>query len=537
MLSRLLAALLVALLSPACVADAYSSDPGGSGGDPGDPADPEPPPGEDPPPADFGVVTSPRTGDAIADQALAGAVVVTGLHTRAGEVIEIQALAAPYDRYTSWTTIATTRTGTKPEEGAAVDQPRFPFEVAIDASALWERGGLLALRARAADQDLVGFFADAPICWARWPGWRDRAQHCGNGYVRGGIVLVSTDLDLDAVTAEQIFIDDKGRITPTETEAYYQAIDAPPSLAEFRSRYLQAGEVSAAYYNAGDLGIGREMHCGTYPAAAGPGMACYVSNYGEFGGPRADADRALVDGIAAGDSLGSFAAVAMVYTPPIDAANAVQFIVYGPDQQLASEAVLDTHGDNASIPNNCLECHGNHASYSAELAQVTGARFLPFDPAAFEFVDQAGLRRFEQEEALRQLNQLVLLSSPAHGSVELIDGMYGGRSGQAGQFADTAWAPAGWAGNSAEHVYREVIAPYCRSCHASREAGGTDLLDFTSYDGFAQAAAVMSQVICSSGNERVHRMPSAEVTQRRFWSGPARAYLAAMIDLQSPCTP
>jgi hypothetical protein len=75
----------------------------------------------------------------------------------------------------------------------------------------------------------------------------------------------------------------------TETEAYYAGIgidfsgggpsvlDALASLDAFRKRYFTADptEYITRYYNRGDLGIGREMHC-----VFGGERACYVSNYG-----------------------------------------------------------------------------------------------------------------------------------------------------------------------------------------------------------------------------------------------------------------
>ena len=75
--------------------------------------------------------------------------------------------------------------------------------------------------------------------------------------------------------------------------------------------------VSALYYNLGDLGIGREMHCTTFDkdAAQGKsGTACWVRNYGinplngapDFSG---DPDRAMADLV---NKANSFAAVCMV---------------------------------------------------------------------------------------------------------------------------------------------------------------------------------------------------------------------------------
>jgi mono/diheme cytochrome c family protein len=487
-----------------------------------------------PPPDEFGIVTSPRTGDAIANQGGAATLLVQGMYTSPDVVIDIQAQTGA-----TWTTIAHVQTSATPvPDAAADDDPRYPFLVVVDASAVWPPGGLLHLRAQADGLDLIGFFDDVDACRAAWPSWRIAAQHCGNLYgAQTGITMVSTDLDVESLVGAGTFLDDKGLVTPDETAAYYQQIDAPATVTDFRARYLVDGEVTAAYYTAGDLATGREMHCGTFPTAAGPGVGCYVHNYGLFGSTRSDAEAELAAGVAAGAGTGSFATVAMVYTPPITAPNAVQFIVYGPAQTLVTEAILDTHGDNAAIPSNCTNCHGSDSQYDATTHTLTGARLLPFDPAAFDFLDQPGLRRVDQEESLRALNQLVLASEPGFAASSLIRGLYGAHVETPGVTANTDWVAPGWSGESASHVYREVIAPYCRGCHASREGlGGAETWDLADEQRFRASAATIQAVVCSNGNLDVHRMPNAEATQRRFWESRARAYLGAIIDIGA-CTP
>src|SRR5207248_10329279 len=68
-----------------------------------------------------------------------------------------------------------------------------------------------------------------------------------------------------------------------ETTAYYNAIGATSgkeTLAKFRTvNGFDQGDTSAIYYNAADLGFGREMHC-RQSADANPDVACYVTNYG-----------------------------------------------------------------------------------------------------------------------------------------------------------------------------------------------------------------------------------------------------------------
>src|SRR5207253_10498813 len=111
----------------------------------------------------------------------------------------------------------------------------------------------------------------------------------------------------------------------SETAAYYTAIDAPATLAAFRTRYGfddPANVTSAFYYNAGDLGIGRAMQC---TGGAGGAVACAVSNFGSFGGSVTDALAGLVVAAAGAVDQGAFATVAMTYRPPAS----VDFMVYG----------------------------------------------------------------------------------------------------------------------------------------------------------------------------------------------------------------
>jgi hypothetical protein len=103
--------------------------------------------------------------------------------------------------------------------------------------------------------------------------------------------------------------------------------------------------------------------------------------------------------------------------------------------------------------------------------------------------------------------------------------------------ADTTWVASGWEGESASEIYTHAVAPYCRACHGSRDdAGAPEVWDFGDHDRFLGAAPIISAVVCGGGNDNVHRMPNAEVTQRAFWRSPARAYLGAMLDLGA-CAP
>src|SRR5258707_7158536 len=53
-----------------------------------------------------------------------------------------------------------------------------------------------------------------------------------------------------------------GLVDNTETDLYYNTISAPANFTDWLAAYgFPANDVQARYYNAGDLGFGRAMHC------------------------------------------------------------------------------------------------------------------------------------------------------------------------------------------------------------------------------------------------------------------------------------
>jgi hypothetical protein len=424
---------------------------------------------------------------------------VAGVYSDSVRPLSVQLLANP-DDLSSWQTIATT-TATIP----SADTFQFAIEVQpVTGEAervRWPTGGVLRLRV--VDDAGVALPHDAAL-------------------PEDTVVAV---VNPAAAPATWTYLVEKQPGSIDETIAYYTAIDAPLTLDAFLTRYgLPGDETSAAYYNAGDLGIGREMHCRATDAPAG-GLACYVRNFGTFGGTRDDALAALV---GAGPPL---ATVAMVYTPPITAPNAVAFIVYGPDGARINEAQLDTHGDNKSIPQNCLNCHGGRSSYDLATHAASGARFLAFDPAAFDYALRPDLTFAAQEDKLRRLDRLVANASPTAGVIEMIEGMYPTNNTP----YDPLFVPAGWNASPRDaRVYREVIAPYCRGCHASFENAPNDPLAFpTAASVKSRAASVLTRV-CGIGPKG---MPTAEATTLRFFGSSARALLLAWLERPGACAP
>lgn len=549
-LKTVVIALFVTLIAPACI---VGEPPLFESADAGADDQAEPPSVPDAAvTATFGVLLSPRHGEVV-DEPTGGATFdFRGFHDQPGYQIEIQTLADPRD-LGSWTTIATATSDDSPDTEGGADAPYAWATTAAPGDDLFPEGGLVRFRAVGEDGGvLASFFHDSDECLedSGAGSWKARAAACGG--VMPYLAVVSPSpapiprrVDEDDIDDRDrpLFLIEKGIGSAAETRAYYETIDAPATVAEFRDRYNldDPSAPSATFYNAGDLAAGREIRCATFDAARGVGVACYSSNYGEFGG---DADEALelaIAGTESGVSQGAFATVSMVYQPPITAPNSVQFIVYGPDGTLLDEAALDQFGDNDSIPHNCLNCHGSDSSYDPATNSVTKARFLPFDPAQFEFANEPGYRLDDQQEQLRRLNQLILAAGPTLGVREYVEGMYGGRIAQAGTEIDLEYVPEGWQQSPRDRaVYRNVIEPYCRACHATREEvpGEREILDFTTAQSLRAASAKIGEVVCGpSGEPGAHSMPNAEAVLRRFWASPARAYLAEMTHMTGRCEP
>jgi cytochrome c553 len=318
------------------------------------------------------------------------------------------------------------------------------------------------------------------------------------------------------------FLGQKPQGTPAETQIYYQRISAPATLADFQTTYgLTSGTaVEARYYNRNDLGIARDVQCtGTILG----GVACLASNFGAFGGAESAALAALEHGSPA-------STFAMVYTPPATSPNAVAFMVYDASGKLATTAQLDTVGDNSSVPQSCINCHGAQASYDAGTHTATGGALLAFDPLAMDFAtDSTNLTFTAQQNALYQLDQLVSSSATA-AQTELIAGEWM----QEGSF-NPGFVPGAWSGNARDAtLYAQVIAPFCRSCHAS-VADDTAGLSFRTPADLVNNAKKVAGEICGAGP---NGMPVAQQTATEFFGGgsaSARALLLEYLDEPGSC--
>jgi hypothetical protein len=301
-------------------------------------------------------------------------------------------------------------------------------------------------------------------------------------------------------------------------------------------------DVRAVFGNRGDLAFGRDMHCMQSPQTQN--VACYVSNYGPaprdgcdtppdpYGGgctgswvglsysasepytfgdgdatytfPFLENLGAINDAINAHNTFGT---VAMVWTPnPVvpASANNVKFYAFDGGGGLIERVGLDEE-DTKTLPRMCMACHGG--KYDTNTDTVTGASFLPFDLYSFKYSNDFQYDFYSQQEAFRQLNQMVLVTNPpAQAIKDFINGSYPNGVGNVGTFQFDKYLPPGWTPDP--DLYNIVVKPYCRTCHLA--AGGN--ADFGSYQKFVAEAQGIQETVCD-----LHDMPHAEVPYVRFW--------------------
>ncbi len=305
----------------------------------------------------------------------------------------------------------------------------------------------------------------------------------------------------------------------TSSDNYYQNIDAPPDLDTWLTENgFPSDEVVTRYYNKGDLGLGREMHCRSENIGFAR-VACYVVNYGSVYDGLVDQATMLADLDDDGAFHNPFATVAMSWIP--GGTQPVRFYVYNFEGKLSNRAELDSQGPKY-VPGACLNCHGG--TFDDFFDSVSGGRFLPFDLNSFAYSKRKGLTRANQEEAFRKLNELVLIPPTDPSITALINGWYGGAAGvhTEGTTQNSAWIPAGYA--TEKIVYQKAVAPYCRTCHVASSV---------KLDTFVQLQAVSGAAlndVCV-----LKEMPHAETTRNAFWRSSARAHLAGALNWSTDC--
>lgn len=518
-----------------------------------------------------------------------------GYSNVSGTPVNAYVLSNPNSLSSGWTPFGSTTTSTTNQGTSSSPQYSYGLTTNPVTATQWPQGGLVRFEVQSiwgtysAPTNMVTFTNEGQACInaGEGPGVNPYAlgEQCASPY--GTVIVMPSSSPLpSAVNTSTSYLSfpygspgaapSAGAAT---TATYYAAINAPQTLAtnpssNFRTTYGYSvtgnGLVNAKYYNAGDLGIGRDMSCWAW----GPNMngrACYVTNYGTTGTPPTpqfglDPQTVINQVISQSNPV---ATVAMVYNPTLTS-NVVQFMVYDGNGNLSEFAALDNEGlvananrsapshANINVPNNCLTCHGQSSNFNTATGVISNAFFLPFDPAANPYAPTANIVFSTSNSAynqaammpvIAQLNAHVYATNPSPAIQSFINGAYGTTSGpNASSTFNDAYVPPAWQtptgtllgpGNQAganpaasTQVYNEVIKPFCRTCHMSN-TNGLDWTQEAQFDGGGEPAVAWS-FMC---NGNTTPMPHSLQAQNRFWDSPARAHVAAAFNLSGGCTP
>jgi hypothetical protein len=263
----------------------------------------------------------------------------------------------------------------------------------------------------------------------------------------------------------------------------------------------------AAFGNKFDLGAARRVNCAPQKNGA---TVCWATSHGSalypYGAPRSlsliimAGDRSFFGNWEwTGDELPREEGLFEPWgwsDSPLDFEHS-----FANHADLTSGAALDSQG-RKGVPHACLSCHGGH--YDAMSKQVIGASLLPVVPARLQFGQGA---RSKEEESIRRINQIILQSNPAPGIVDLINAMYNGAPNTPGATANDAAVPSGW--SSQPGLYRQVVLPYCASCHSAQRGP----VNFRSWGNMQQNKNAVQRSVCQD-----FTMPHSEVLFRRFWT-------------------
>jgi hypothetical protein len=427
-----------------------------------------------------GLITSPINGQLFQGTTTQTVITVSGTYTGTSPNLTVQIMDPSNNN--QWT----------PEGAASVQAESFTTTIGPFNGLQWPQGGVLSLQV-----------------------------------VDGNGVPLSYQLNNDTLyTKTTVYVGSPGQ-NPTdwtfltqqplgatgETALYYQTIGAPQTLSAFEQEFFPngvnaGGAANALFFNKADLAVGRDMSCNTTQTG---GVACFVRNLGAFDG---DENTALAD-LENPNGHRPINTFAMIYNPPITNTNAVQFIVYDGNGNLDDAAQLDTSGNNTSVPQACLNCHGAQAAFNAGTAQVTGAQFLQVDPQAMDFNENvASLTFAAQQNSMFQLEQIVSEASPSPTTRSLIAGEWVDLAGNA--TLNTDFIPGAWNVNQhASNLYTQVIAPFCRGCHASVTDDTAGLAFSSPADFLANSARIVNKV-CGAGP---NGMPVSQAGSTRFFGG------------------
>lgn len=340
-------------------------------------------------------------------------------------------------------------------------------------------------------------------------------------------------------------------------EAYYRAIDPGSerdTLAKWKAvNKFDSGtgtQITVVFGDKRDLGYGRRMTARQNPDGT---LAFFVENYlikvnGAYGYSTLNLDAAV-----ARDPQWLVGVNAIEFSPgPGGGASFPKFYNFvAGSLQRASAVDLDGRGDKA-MPGPCITCHGGRGDaltppdatgkprfnlVQNSAAQVRGdvqAHLHPFEVEAFDFSAKTGFTRTDQEAAIKNINKMILCSYPITTpstapedacrrpatvnewqgpAADLIKAAYGGDGLPGATFSLESYVPPGWLAAGQATLYKEVIAPSCRTCHIMRGNALQSDLDFATYAKFQGYADRVKAHIVDRGN-----MPLAKIVYDAFYA-------------------
>lgn len=466
-------------------------------------------------------------------------ITIEGFHTAPNTHVAIQVLTNPAANPSddaNWITVGTTFSSPTPTIVWANTTDLFHWTANVvlvpNAAAVvrWPEGGLVKVRAKLDNSIIISPTLDDTDCMRE-------QNELGTPFLDAVALCESHDsgvlslVDIDGLPNPALDFLTRKSTPLSKTADYYKAVGALTAgglptatrgtfAAWKTTNGFPTGEIVATYYNRGDLGFGRDMHCRT----TGFGKACYVTNYGKVEDGLDD----LADGSALNDAVAHVNAGATVAMEWHQAAaanqNPVRFFVYGANGALLSEIALDSSPAAKAVPGLCLACHGGTFVVPATgLPRVEGAQFLPFDVDSFAY--HPDLTKEDQVDEFEDLNQLVKATVPVGSSThELITGWHATPGVFNGEFVPAAWQT----NKESKALYKYVYRPFCQMCHTTQGGAAPK-----TYADFSASATGIVGLMC--GAPAGFAMPQAEVTYEAFWKSSARAHLTAALNRRDAC--
>jgi hypothetical protein len=348
---------------------------------------------------------------------------------------------------------------------------------------------------------------------------------CGGSSCVDSTTGLVTSAGLDEATPYYNAINHGSLNTLDQWKAYFGI--RPRGVLEPLTDYRKAIN-AVIYYNVTELGLGREIACGTN----GHGIGCFVTNYGDNFNDKAVAQ---LDAKYGPPSRAVKNTVVISYQPSLPPGSQVNFAAYGSNGERLNYAQLDYMGKRP-IPAVCTRCHGG--SYDGTTHLTKNGRFLPLNPDLIEFAPDGEIYdRQSQEEAIKYINNMsygntALLTSR---QTQYLERLYQATPTPVGTYlqfwnqqdpraAVNSSEPPGWKAAGKGELYRNVALRYCDTCHMAFGGGRAyETLDSWSLFGNPVNIPIVTEQIGYDYNAAAwlprdkFRMPQAQPALNRFW--------------------